>query len=731
MTDVWNDQASRFTSIKMDVADINSALASKLIDLQINGISKFAVNKLGEIVNGTLTIPQVDYLEDAITALSAAGITNVDVIANTAAILATNTTSSNTSIGFVYADPDYIKNDYYTYNTVTTQWTNTGIIPTLLENITPRKRVERTFYVTMNGNDETNHGQSIYKPKATIGAALQAAKDTGEACVVIVHPGEYPVDALTEIPAGCALYGYDVRVTKVYPNWDAENIANNMFLLTNGCKVRGFTFQGLRHEAFTLSAPPTKGYAFVFKPGEYITRSPYIADCTQIHDFTYQELSLPIDRDTGNPLCPRGGGNLYADGTVLDTDSPLRSVVVDSFTAVNPNGVGYAVVNDALVQLVSVFTNWSRVGVWAHAGGQVTTTNSNTTFGDYAFASTGFRYVVKIDGVANTQTRVACANVGTYIQNNISTLVPFLMEGYSAIGGYTEVIGSNTQLANLTSRDTTTLLTEVADDLKSGQDRGMIFFLSGLFTANSIGPSADSRYELVVTNPEQLILNEQVYTSNSTTQFIANGIIHSIDTSSNTVVVKYTTSAFSKDLYLNLTDDNTVNTFIEAASKTVTPPDLVFREEYKEYFLRSWDIVRDELKALTSNTLIYPESGANNFIDELFTLANNVISTPENYTVPFQSKIEASSQQFSYAGSGVNYNALPFSQRASGVAPDPTSNLYTENGGVIYATFSTEQGDTYLGKDLRIDFERSTIEGQAFSRGVQNITLPLIVGIGG
>jgi hypothetical protein len=61
---------------------------------------------------------------------------------------------------------------------------------------------------------------------------------------------------------------------------------------------------------------------------------------------------------------------------------------------------------------------------------------------------------------------------------------------------------------------------------------------------------------------------------------------------------------------------------------------------------------------------------------------------------------------------------------------NPTSAILKSGGGRIYATFSTELGDTYLGEDLRVDFERSTIEGQAFSRGVQNIALPLIIGIG-
>jgi hypothetical protein len=125
------------------------------------------------------------------------------------------------------------------------------------------------------------------------------------------------------------------------------------------------------------------------------------------------------------------------------------------------------------------------------------------------------------------------------------------------------------------------------------------------------------------------------------------------------------------------------------------------------------------------------DSVANAMIAGMFDLANTVISNPEPYTQIFQSKVEAASHQFSYAGSGINYNAIPFGQRSSGIATDPATNLYTSNGGIIYATFNTEQGDTYLGPDLKVDFERNTIEGQAFSRGVQNITLPLIIGVGG
>ena len=101
------------------------------------------------------------------------------------------------------------------------------------------------------------------------------------------------------------------------------------------------------------------------------------------------------------------------------------------------------------------------------------------------------------------------------------------------------------------------------------------------------------------------------------------------------------------------------------------------------------------------------------------------------YRVAFVSVVEYASQAFSYSGAGVNYNALPFAQRGTAVLPDPVTTIVQWNGGRCYGTFSTERGDTYLGNDLRVDFERSTVEGQAFSRGVQNIALPLIISLGG
>ncbi len=649
MRDTWIDSSIQYTSIKMNTFDLASDINSKLFDLKKNGLSQFTIDKFGEIIVGTLDIPRVNNLEETITALSAAGLAHVDTIAANLALLQANTTAPNNAIGLVYNDPVLVNNDWYYFVDATNTWANTGLLPALAEQLTPRKHVERTFYVTMNGNDTdattyinqtANTGMSIYKPFQTIGAALLAANATGESCVIIVHPGEYEVSPNTEIPQNCCLYGYDARVTKISMAEGYEE--ENMFLLNSGIKVRGFTFTNLRHEASWLATyqgsldygPPQKGYAFAFKPGAYITRSPYIGDCAVLHNLTYQQMSLPNDRDDGNPLVPMTGGCLYADGSVCDPDSPLRSVVCDSYTSVNPNGIGYAVVENALVQLVSIFTNWSRVGIWAHAGGQITVVNSNATFGDYAFASTGYRYVVRLEGIEDRDNILTeCATFGNFVKSNADVIVDYLMtnpSGYASIPSFSTTILANTVLANLTSRDTKTILLETADDLITGQDRGTVFWIQSLFTANTVST------------------------------FSANSV-------------------------------------------------FAFNPAYATLFSASYGKMRDYLMGRTLN-VGGAEPDANAMVEGMFNLAIDVVTTPDNYTEVFQSKIEAASHQFSYAGSGVNYNALPFGQRATGIATDPTTNLYTSNGGVIYATFNTEQGDTYLGKDLRVDFERSTIK---------------------
>jgi len=527
--------------------------------------------------------------------------------------------------------------------------------------------VARTFYVTMNGSD-ANTGTSLGSSLATIGAALTKAAELALPCAVVVHPGDYTVQPDTGLPPNVVLYGYDLRATKL--RLPAGLSQNNMFLMDSGIKVRGFTFTGLQHEDppayateglglaavdvwdyFTVGGvlyrnvagvavqpehdyPPQKGFVFAFKPGAFITRSPYIADCSMLHEFTQDQLTLPIDRAAGNPLMPRGAGNINADGSVLAPSSPLRSVVVDSFTSINPNGYAYLMRRNAFVQLVSVFTNWTRYGLWCHDGGQVTVANSNNTFGDYALVATGFRNTVLIENPTDQPRAVYVATADAIIEQSETIIEEMYIQ---LADEFVEVQEFSLEQEALTRRDAATLLKQLSDDFRSGQDRGAQYFVKGLFNWNA---------------------------------------------------------------------------------------EYHFSAALLPIFVRSWEIIQARILARCALT-----SPAEDMLVSLIELITTNVETPP--TIPFPSVVEATGQQFSYVGSGVNYNSLPFSQRGTGEAVDPSQANLKLEGGRIYATFSTELGDTYLGDDLRVDFERGTVEGQAFSRGVQNIALPLIQVLGG
>lgn len=52
MTDLWNNVATTFTGVKLNVTNTASAAGSLLMDLQVGGTSKFSVNKFGRVIIG-------------------------------------------------------------------------------------------------------------------------------------------------------------------------------------------------------------------------------------------------------------------------------------------------------------------------------------------------------------------------------------------------------------------------------------------------------------------------------------------------------------------------------------------------------------------------------------------------------------------------------------------------------------------------------------------------------
>jgi len=107
------------------------------------------------------------------------------------------------------------------------------------------------------------------------------------------------------------------------------------------------------------------------------------------------------------PNCPFPG--LTVDGAAKFPNQG-KSMVASAFTIVSEGGIGYQIIEDGYVQLVSVFCIFCADGVLADTGGYASITNSATNFGIFALRSTGFRReaytfdVGTINNVSSTPT---------------------------------------------------------------------------------------------------------------------------------------------------------------------------------------------------------------------------------------------------------------------------------------------------------------------------------------
>ena len=153
----------------------------------------------------------------------------------------------------------------------------------------------------------------------------------------------------------------------------------DMFYVRDATGIRNCTLKGL---SGTLPNPvgsepysrPTGGSYVSLDPGwgpndESVwitTRSCYVQNVTT---FGYAATGQKIDGSLHN------GGN--------------RSIVSNDFTQVISDGIGAHVLNGGRAELVSVFTYYSHIGMFAEDGGIIRATNGNSSYGDYGAVADG------------------------------------------------------------------------------------------------------------------------------------------------------------------------------------------------------------------------------------------------------------------------------------------------------------------------------------------------------
>ena len=528
---------------------------------------------------------------------------------------------------------------------------------------------EKLFYVSEDGND-LNDGKTLSTPFRTIKAAALAAADL----VALNPPNPYPYRTSIHVKTGyyveeapitlvnnVSILGDDLRSVVVRPTEGTKG--QNLFLMNNGCYAQGLRLEGCEIDDLE---DPRSGFFFAFAPGANISTSPYVQNCSAINT-PFSKFYTPLDFDNGNPLVGNGPGGMLIDDSVLDPYSPLRSMIVDSYTQVAFNGIGMCARGRGYGQMVSFFTNFSRVGVYCIDGGHASLLNSNTTFGDYGLRSKGLRILVKPDITIVTGTTVD-PTASAYIATKKTQIQTYMMSQLALYGAYAaSYSNTGSTIYQSTIKDSGLLLNAICDDLLSP----------------------------VVTRVSQ----------------IASGFFIGQDTSVGSVYTLPVQSGFTQ---------GAIAAFPVTSGNTGIAEDFVLAYQYiRDYFVNDPDNIFGSISATTITKVSQLLSVVEDTIQRVI-----VDQAGGDLLVEFGSLITSTSHDFSYAGSGVNFLGLPVNQGGVGVT-NLDIRIYQESGGRVYYTAGDETGDQYQGNDFVIRQNTGTIEGRTFYKSISSVITPI------
>jgi hypothetical protein len=260
------------------------------------------------------------------------------------------------------------------------------------------------IYVSTFGDDTNNDGTAADRAYRTIKKAL-GVSTTGD--TIEVAPGTYVENNPLYVPPVVSIQGEDLRSTMVSP----QNVNADFFLVNNGSHLTNMSFVGSATTHAVVAFDPTRVGV--------VTQSPYVRNCT---NFIPNSIGMRIDGDLRM-------GNNGVNG----------SMVVDSYTQYNLNGIGVSITNKAYAQLVSIFTINSGTSIFCGSGGQCDITNSNSSFGQYGLVADGVS-PLQYTGVTTTSSGIASDR----IQIQFDNIKGFEIVGfdYDPITGYSTVTTS-------------------------------------------------------------------------------------------------------------------------------------------------------------------------------------------------------------------------------------------------------------------------------------------------
>ena len=269
------------------------------------------------------------------------------------------------------------------------------------------------IWVDQANGDDLNDGHRIIDPMKTIKAAVTSA-DPGD--IVLVAPGVYREAAPIDVTVNnLSIIGQSLRSCFVHPTPATEESV--LFRVNSGTQIANFSMAGMKASGTrgghsvdndsTYGLPANQGWAIAFYPNSVIYKSPYIQNCTTFMDsgiYNWTQAEYNADNSRGGFFDPNNvnqggfggdrtssptGGGLFIDGSAVSSSSPLRSMVVDSFTQINLDGPGALVCNNAYAQFVSFFGTFCHYHCKSLNGGRVNLSNCTTDYGRYGLIADG------------------------------------------------------------------------------------------------------------------------------------------------------------------------------------------------------------------------------------------------------------------------------------------------------------------------------------------------------
>ena len=260
--------------------------------------------------------------------------------------------------------------------------------------------------------DATNGSDAVdvtgFLPQAPLRSIKRAVtlinSNAGDGSLIVVAPGVYQETLPIQIQReNVSIVGTALRSCFVQPTQATET--NTMFEVNSGTLLANMTFVGLKASGTaganaldpgaTYGLPTNQGWCIAFYNNAFIKKSPYIQNCTNFADsgidnsIKYDQTNLPASSLGGDQTSAATGGGLLIDGDVPIINSPLRSMVVDSFTQILLNGPGVLCTNNGYAQLVSFFGTFCKYHAKALNGGQLNLSNCTTDFGEYGLIADG------------------------------------------------------------------------------------------------------------------------------------------------------------------------------------------------------------------------------------------------------------------------------------------------------------------------------------------------------